>query len=54
MSKMDTDSDFRRWRDAELAAHDDEYRAWRRDQARRYDEDYARWKAGRTSSKQRY
>lgn len=47
MSKMDSDAAYRRWREAELAGHDDDYRAWRRDQARRLDEDYARWKSGR-------
>lgn len=47
MSKIDTDSSYRRWRDAELAAHDDDYRAWRRRQALRYDQDYARWKASK-------
>jgi hypothetical protein len=54
MSKLDTDHSYRRWRDAELAAHDDDYRVWRRKQERRYDEDYARWKASQTRPKHRF
>ena len=45
MSALDPDRAYRRWRQAELEAHDEDYRAWRRRQAQRYDEDYARWRA---------
>lgn len=51
MSAMDPDAAYRRWRAAELEAHDDDYRAWRREQARRYDEDYAAWKSDRRGTK---
>jgi hypothetical protein len=50
MSRSDSDTAYRRWREAELRGHDDEYRAWRRAQEQRLDHDYARWKAGRKGS----
>ena len=37
MSVTDHDSDYRRWRDAELKRHDEDYRAWRRRQQERHD-----------------
>jgi hypothetical protein len=54
MAPLDPDQHYRRWRDAELAAHDEDYRAWRRRQAKRYDEDYARWKSARGHGKDRF
>lgn len=51
MSAMDIDTAYRRWRTAELEAHDEDYRAWRREQARRYDADYARWRARQSPRK---
>ena len=35
---------YRRWRDAQLAAHDQDYGRWRDEQHRRYDEDYNSWR----------